>query len=279
MKRCLAIFCFALWAPAAEIVTPVVLLEAPAEGVESRSILIDVAVLRFLPKDNDSAALQSKAQTISDLLDVMNKSGVGDEMYRGVRFLTGWPQQIAAFNSLENRPAFRFGAGAKVTYESFGLDLKLGAAPSSEPAGLLLNWNGSYAWSTNFIPKKIWETLLFGVMTAGKAAGAGFTEADPDEQSGLRRGSGNVVGKDLISVFKKKPKKNAPPTDAKVQPLGPIEEETPHYLDAFRQERKLAGQLPLAPDQLAIIPINHEPGANLELLYLAIRYEWSLPGQ
>lgn len=267
---------------AGQVATPVVILnpETTKAGSDERSILIDVAVLRFLPKNLKDAPPSFHGNSVAEILEAMTKAGAGDTMYRSTRYLTGWPQQTVTFSALEHRPAFRFGgAGEPISYNSFGLNLKVGAAPtpaSVSGESLIMTWDGSYSWSTNFTSRKVWETVLMGVMTAGQAVGATFTEEDPDEADGLRRGSGNAVGKDLVSLFKRKKKgagKDAPQKDGVPQNIPPAES-TPHYLDALRQEQPVAGQRSMGPDRLLVAPITSELGNDFEHFYLVVRYEW-----
>lgn len=235
---------------------------------------IDVAVLRFIPKNGvrDAAAGFAKARDVAELIDAMNKTGVGDEMFRGLRTLAGWPQQATRFNCIEHRPAFRLaGSADKVQYHSFGLNLTLGAAQGLDADAPSLSWQGTYSWSTNFIPRDIWETVLMGVMNAGKVVGASFEEKDQSESVGLRREGSQAVGKDLLSLFGRK-KAKAKETPAPAAATAPAAEPQT-YLDAVRAEVKLAGQSEIRPGQLAIFPIN--PGdAAAEDFFLAIRYDW-----
>lgn len=267
----------ALWAVcicAKAQIAPVVLFNDAKP--DDRTLLIDVAVLRFIAKNSgkDSAASFTKARNVAEVLETMNKLGAGDEMFRGSRYLSGWPKQTVLFNCLEHRPAFRFGGAAeKITYASFGLNLNVGAAPSLNSQDPSVTWSGSYSWSTNFIPKDIWETLLLGVMNAGKVVGATFVEKDQSESVGLRREGSQTVGKDLASFFsrKKKPETKAKEAAVAAAPPAPVQQT---YLDAIRAERKLFGQLDLVPNQMALFPINAGDPLTPEEFYLAVRYEW-----
>lgn len=252
---------------------PVIVLDEAKPS--DRSMSIDVAVLRFIPKNGvrDATAGFAKARDVAELIEAMNKTGAGDEMFRGVRTLTGWPQQAAKFNCIEHRPAFRLaGSNDKVQYHSFGLNLTVGAAAGLDSANPSLTWQGTYSWSTNFIPRDIWETVLMGVMNAGKVVGASFEEKDQSESVGLRREGNQAVGKDLLSLFgrkKVKAKETAAPVAAAAVPAA----EPQTYLDAVRAEAKLAGETEMKPGQFAIIPIN--PGDSAaEDFFLAIRCDW-----
>lgn len=253
---------------------PVVLLNDAKP--DDRTLHIDVAVLRFIAKNSgkDSTTSFTKARNIAEVLDAMNKLGAGDEMFRGSRYLSGWPKQSVLFHCLEHRPAFRFGGTQeKVTYSSFGLNLNVSAAPSNNSQNPAITWAGSYSWSTNFIPKDIWETLLMGVMSAGKVVGATFEEKDQSDSVGLRREGSQSVGKDLASFFSRK-KKTEKAKEASAAPRAVPVQAQQTYLDAIRAERKLCGQLELAPNQMALLPINYGDRSTPEEFYLAIRYEW-----
>jgi hypothetical protein len=273
MIRLFAISILAATIGAHAQLAPVVLLNDAKP--DDRTLHIDVAVLRFIAKNSgkDSTTAFTKARNIAEVLDAMNKLGAGDEMFRGSRYLSGWPKQSVLFHCLEHRPAFRFGGTQeKVTYSSFGLNLNVSAAPSNNSQNPALTWAGSYSWSTNFIPKDIWETLLMGVMSAGKVVGATFEEKDQSDAVGLRREGSQTVGKDLASFFSRKKK-----TEKAKEAATPAPVPTPaqqHYLDAIRAERKLFGQLDLAPNQMALLPINQGDRSSIEEFYLAIRYEW-----
>jgi hypothetical protein len=257
-------------AGAANVPAAVVLLNGAGEADTSRSILVDAGVIRYVAKTKDKYAVSNfaKARTVEEVIEQMKAAkGDAEELYHGLATLTGWPAQNVVFKGVEHRPAFRYAErGEKVNYSIFGLTLNVGASPAAAKDGLSLAWQGNYSWSTNFIPKHVWETVLLGVMNVGSVMGAGFKEEAASERTGLAGAGGLNLG----TIFKKKVK----PTEVKAKELGPVVAEQQSYLDAFRQDHFISGQGELAPNQMTLVMINPESDSSVERFYLALRYEW-----